>query len=139
MLVIALITTNKTTSVNWGYDGDRTSDIAFEKAIYPLKLDNYSAILLADQPLAFISYQIKSPTDTIYFSPAFNSHNLEEQLKIISVRTVYTLSYNADTSFLNSQLNQYNRQTIASCQTIDLDFKNSLTPSVVYLCETKPL
>ena len=139
VLVIALITTNKTTSVNWGYDGDRTSDIAFEKAIYPLKLDNYSAILLADQPLAFISYQIKSPTDTIYFSPAFNSHNLEEQLKIISVRTVYTLSYNADTSFLNSQLNQYNRQTIASCKTIDLDFKNSLTPSVVYLCETKPL
>lgn len=139
VLAISLITTNKTTSVNWGYDGDRTSNIAFEKAIYPVKLDKHSAILLADAPLAFISYQIKSRTDTIYFSPAFNSYNLEEQLEVIDVRTVYTLSYKGDTSFLNSKLNEYNRQTSSSCQTINLDFNNYLTPSVVYLCETKPL
>ena len=139
VLVTAFICTATTTSVNWGYDGNRTSDIAFEKAIYPLKLDNYSAILLADAPLAFISYQIKSPADTIYFSPAFTSYNLEEQLEIISGRTIYTLSYKTDTLYLDSKLNQYDSQTTSSCQIIDLDFKNSLTPSVVYLCETKPL
>jgi len=139
VLAISLITTNKTTSVNWGYDGDRTSDIAFEKAIYPLNLDNYSAILLADAPLAFISYQIKSPADTLYFSPAFTSYNLKNQLKIISGRTIYTLSYNAETSFLNSKLSQYDRYSSSSCQTINLDFENFLTPSVVYLCETNPL
>jgi len=139
VLFLALILTNETTTVNWGYDDNRSLDIAFEKAIYPLKLDNNSAVLLADAPLAFISYQIKSSADVIYFSPAFTPHNLQEQLKIIKSRTVYSLSYKMDALFLDSKLIQYDRQTSSLCQTINLNFSNSLTPSTVYLCETNPL
>jgi len=139
VLFFALILTNETTTVNWGYDDNRSLNIAFEKAIYPLKLDNNSAVLLADAPLAFMSYQIKSSADVIYFSPAFTPHNLQEQLEIIKSRTIYSLSYIKETLFLDSKLIQYGRQTSSLCQTINLNFSNSLTPSTVYLCETSPL
>jgi len=134
---LSIILTNSTSSVNWGYDPSRTSHIAFERAIYPVKTAPKSALVIADMPLAFMSYQIKSKSDIIYLSPSFNEYNLQDQLRLINNRVIYSLSYNKDKDFLNSILLQYKVQSTSKCLTINLNFNNRLTPSTVFLCETK--
>jgi hypothetical protein len=138
-LGLVMILNSSTSSVNWGYDPVRTSNIAFEKEIYPVKTAPESALLIADTPLAFISYQISTQSDIIYLSPSFNEYNLQDQLRLIDNRVIYSLSYNKDINFLNSILLQYKVQSTSKCQTIELNFNNGLTPSTVFLCETKSL
>ena len=137
ILGLAMLLNGNTTSVNWGYDPSRTSHIAFEKAIYPIKVASKSALLLADMPLGFMSYQIRSKSDIVYLSPAFNEYNLQDQLQLIDKRVIYSLSYNNNIDFLNEVLFKYGVQGTPKCQTIKLNFNNGLTPSTVFLCETK--
>jgi hypothetical protein len=136
---LAILLTNSTSFVNWGYDPSRTSHIAFEKDIYPVNTAPKSALVIADMPLAFMSYQLHSKSDIIYLSPSFNEYNLQDQLRLIGDRVIYSLSYNKDKDFLNSILLQYMVQSSSKCQTIKLNFNNRLTPSTVFLCETKSL
>lgn len=138
-LGLTLILVSTTSYVNWGYDASRTSNIAFEKAIYPVNLAPKSALIMADMPLAFMSYQIRSKSNVIYLSPAFNENNLQDQLRLIGKRVIYSLSYNKNLDFLNPVLSKYNVKSSSKCQTIDLDFNNGLTPSAVFLCESESL
>ena len=75
---------------------------------------------------------------------------LDEIMKLLFIRCIETLiSDNKVDNKIDlfyeilSQTNEYylveKHLANTSNLIIDLDFKNSLTPSVVYLCETKPL
>ena len=139
IVVLTILLSVTTSAVNWGFDGTKRTGVAFEKSIYPLTLDTNSAILLADQPLAFISYQVRTSANVIYLSPAFNPYNFEEQLKLIGKRTVYSARYNSDPDFIDSKLKSYGVRSNGDCQIVHLDFDNKLTPTTVYFCGTKSL
>lgn len=137
LLSTVLILTITTSSVNWGHKKYSEKSVAFEKNVYKFSSERNAAYLLVDAPLAFLKYQSTLNEKQLWFSPAFNSYDLEQQSRLLRDRKIFTISYSDNPEIIDEVLKRYNLASQQSCEAIQLRFSNDLTPSQVFLCKTR--
>jgi hypothetical protein len=139
LLSMVLIFTMTTSSVNWGHKKYSEKSVAFEKNVYKFSSKKRAAYLLVDAPLAFLKYQSMFNEKQLWFSPAFNSYDLEQQSRILRGRKIFTLSYQDNPKIIDEVLKRYDLEFGQGCKVIQLRFSNGLTPSQVFFCETRSI
>jgi hypothetical protein len=139
-ILLSLILVTTASTGNWGRSPIVTWHTpSFEVESIETSFADRNAFIFIDQPLSFMAILIKNQENSIWLSPAFNEHDLENQNAIIGSLPIVTVKFTSDPVTDPEFFRKYKILRLIKCEGVRSGIQSNFVPNVVELCQYERL